>query len=395
MRDVDYVKLSEQYSGFLIAIGGVSITVLSIVSTLGTPSTKVCETGDVKLDLAQAKLAVLQSDRRLYLSAALIVATVCCFIGAHMMAETAAFIKYFKGKLAEELLKKSPPEGSSGESGTLEASPLVLGLGKVYKAAMVKHRHRNLAKKLSQRGSPSERSIGEGSPPEGSPPEGSPPTSRWRKAIEEVQRLFNCFKDKLSQNPPPEGSLREWTPSDAITFGTRLFLLASTTIFIAVILVLFSIVLLPAVSRDDVNNSPIYSIIFVSVGVGTLIWMIFASRFRMPTSKSLGAIVLAILIGVVWVVVLLWLPFTRKDGWLLVVTFFPIVLGTVLAFIIFAWIFKDGNNAYKRRCFKDDYKDRMPEVRRLDGYFFALAVTFSYASLVAAGIRLEALTIHV
>src|SRR6266446_6825450 len=75
--EVDYQKLSEQYASFLVAAGGVSITVLALVLTLGT------ETGEKEL--------------RTFLAAALIVATISSFTGAHMLSETASFISYSKG----------------------------------------------------------------------------------------------------------------------------------------------------------------------------------------------------------------------------------------------------------------------------------------------------------
>lgn len=281
MREVDYVKLSEQYGGFLIAIGGVSITVLSIVSTLGSID-------DSKKQAAELALLINRSS---FLSAALIVSTVCCFIGAHMMAETAAFLTH--------------------------------------------------------------------------------------------------FKDKLSKSS--KGDVGRWEPSEAITFGTRLFLIASTTIFIAVILVLFSIVLLPAVSRGNTNSSPIYSIIFISVGLGTLIWMVLASRFRMPVAKSWLALLIAIAVGGAWLIFLSQQSLT--NGRLLVLTFLPIVTATVLSFINFAWIFRDSNKAYKRYRRKSGYKRRTPEISFYDVCFFSSAVTVSYVSLVVAGMKLEALTL--
>ena len=76
MEAVDYLKLSEQYATFLVAVGGVSITVLALVLSWGSdPVEPPAEIGS-----------------RSFLVAALIVATIACFIGAHMMAETAAFI---------------------------------------------------------------------------------------------------------------------------------------------------------------------------------------------------------------------------------------------------------------------------------------------------------------
>jgi hypothetical protein len=77
METVDYLKLSEQYANFLVAIGSVSITVLTLVLSLGS-------------DSVRTKGVYLRS----YLVAALIVAALACFIGAHMMAETASFIEF-------------------------------------------------------------------------------------------------------------------------------------------------------------------------------------------------------------------------------------------------------------------------------------------------------------
>jgi|GEM_PF-3193824 len=89
----DYLKLSEQYASFLVAVGGVSITVLALVLSLGSASVK-----------EGSGSALAERDSRAFLVAALVVATVSCFIGAQMMAETAAFINYSKGALSGERL---------------------------------------------------------------------------------------------------------------------------------------------------------------------------------------------------------------------------------------------------------------------------------------------------
>ncbi|HKP73662.1 MAG TPA: hypothetical protein VJT82_12030 [Pyrinomonadaceae bacterium] len=68
----DYGKLSELYGTFLGALGGVSITVLSIVMAFNTER--------VRLTF------------RPYLIAALSAAAFSCFTGGHLMAETAAFV---------------------------------------------------------------------------------------------------------------------------------------------------------------------------------------------------------------------------------------------------------------------------------------------------------------
>lgn len=69
---IDYQKLSELYASFLAALGGVSITVLTLVLTL-------------------YPRPVAGNLSRFWV-AALFVATVSCFTGAHLMAETVAFI---------------------------------------------------------------------------------------------------------------------------------------------------------------------------------------------------------------------------------------------------------------------------------------------------------------
>jgi hypothetical protein len=77
MQNVDYQKLSEQYASFLVAVGGVSITVLTLVLSLGSNS------GEPYLPT--------EGDSRSFLVVALVVAALSCFVGAQMMAETAAF----------------------------------------------------------------------------------------------------------------------------------------------------------------------------------------------------------------------------------------------------------------------------------------------------------------
>lgn len=67
MEHVDYQKLSEQYASFLVAVGGVSITVLTLVLSL-SPNPK---------DPPPA-----EGDSRSFLVVALILAALSCFIGA-------------------------------------------------------------------------------------------------------------------------------------------------------------------------------------------------------------------------------------------------------------------------------------------------------------------------
>jgi hypothetical protein len=67
----DSLKLSELYANFLAALGGVSITVLTLVLTLNPKP--------------------VEGNLSRFWVAALFLATISCFIGAHLMAEAAAF----------------------------------------------------------------------------------------------------------------------------------------------------------------------------------------------------------------------------------------------------------------------------------------------------------------
>jgi hypothetical protein len=75
---INYGKLAEQYGSFLVAIGGVSITVLALVMYLW------------HLDKVEDYLTM---HHRSTVIKALIVSTFCSFVGAHLLAETAAFIR--------------------------------------------------------------------------------------------------------------------------------------------------------------------------------------------------------------------------------------------------------------------------------------------------------------
>ena len=92
------MKLSELYASFLSALGGVSVTVLILVLTLYPKP-------------AEGNLS------RFWV-AALLVSTISCFIGAHLMAEAAAFIS--KSKEAE--LESEPKESKLGVRLSLLAS---------------------------------------------------------------------------------------------------------------------------------------------------------------------------------------------------------------------------------------------------------------------------------
>jgi uncharacterized protein with PQ loop repeat len=248
MKKVDYLKLSEQYASFLVAIGGVSITALTLVLSLGSEPTTLTE-----------------GDTLSFLVAALVVATALCFIGAHMMSETAAFI--------------------------------------------------------------------------------------------------SCSKEPVSDKFNRKAS------------GERLFLLASINIFVAIILVLFALMLLPTASGrvDPASIKPISFTVFGLIVFGAFCWMILASNYRMPVPHSGRAIVLPLIIGLVLGLILYFLLISKR--YLLWATFIPIVIFTVASLLYFAWIFKDGSKA------------RLRKARIRDIYFFSSAITISYASLVVASIR--------
>lgn len=264
MKEVEYAKLSEQYANFLVAVGGVSITVLTLVLSIG-PSTNLS-----------------QGDLGSFLVTGLVVATVCCFTGAHMMAETAAYITRVKEKL--------------------------------------------------QRG---------------------------------------------SQQPeiPPAGT----------QLGNRLFLLASTNIFIAIVLVLFALMLLPSTSNFTNASSMkgISFVIFILVVAGALWWMILAAKHRMRVNGFKITLRKPLIIGSGWlcllfgflVVAFLFGFFEVAKMLLLWFTFIPITLITVATLVYFASSLKDSEEAISR------------DVNITDIHLFGTSITISYASIIVAGIR--------
>jgi hypothetical protein len=90
---MDYGKLAELYGGFLVAIGGVSITVLTLVMSIWNLKIDSAIKGDgVSQNKQQVEVERAVNINRSALIKALIVATFCSFVGAHLMAETAAFV---------------------------------------------------------------------------------------------------------------------------------------------------------------------------------------------------------------------------------------------------------------------------------------------------------------
>jgi hypothetical protein len=247
MKQVDYAKLSEQYASFLVAAGGVSITVLALV--LGLPSvTKTPE-----------QLSVAGQNAQVYLVAALITATVSCFIGAHMMAETAAF--------------------------------------------------------FTQNG-----------------------------------------------DEPPKRYL--------IPLGRRLFVLATSNIFIAITLILFSIVLLPtATGKADLADKLkwISVVVFMGVVVGALCWMVLAAFARMAVGEE-GGRAIAYSVGAGLMPLILFLA--SRELWPKL-TFIFIISCTSLSLVYFAVIFKR-----ERACTKNF------AIREIA--VFSSAITISYSFLLIA-----------
>lgn len=222
---VDYLKLSEQYASFLVGIGGVSITVLALVLSFSSKSNA-------------------------FLVASLVVATISCFTGAHMMAETAAFISHSKGK----------------------------------------------------------------------------PT------------------------------------------GERLFLLASINIFIAVVLVIFALMLLPMVllEKDKADEIKLISTsVFAFVIIAVLSWMSL-SIYRMPAQQGWIPIGVTFFVSIVLGIMLYSISKEFLLGW----SFIPIIAFTLISLLWFGWTFNDGG-----------------KVRNLDIWLFSLAITFTCASLIVARIQ--------
>lgn len=269
MDKVDYLRLAEQYAAFLVAVGSVSITVLALVLNLGSKR-------------EEKEPTELQKDSSTFLIAALIVATVSCFIGAHMMSETSASISYSKEILKEEREKVLQETGG-------------------------------------------------------------------KKPLSDV-------KEKESEEPRK----KPW--------GTRLFFLASTNIFVAALLVLFALMLLPAASgaENAARITPVCITVFLSVTAGILWWMWLAAEYRMHMQCP------RVSIGVPLIISILWFSFLLckfEKPW---TSFAPIVILTVFLLGYFAWTFADAGTS----------------LETLDMGIFCLIVFVSCASLLASGIRI-------
>jgi hypothetical protein len=251
MKDVDYPKLSGQYASFLVAVGGVSITVLTLVLSFN-PYEKTAAPNISEALIETGKTA------QMFLVAALIAATVSCFVGAHMMAETAAFFSE-------------------------------------------------------------------------------------TKSADETKRQL----------------------------GQRLFVLATTNIFIAIALVLFSIVLLPTATGKPALAATLRLISlvgFLGIVLGALIWMALAAIDRMDVGNWgwIPAVLIGIGIGYFY--------YKSKELWPQL-TFIFIVGVTAASLIYFAIIFKFE-------------KARKLIARHVEVLVFSSAITSTYAFLVVAYLRI-------
>lgn len=205
--EIDYQKLSELYASFLAALGGVSITVLTLVLTLYPKP--------------------IAGNLSRFWVAALFVATISCFTGAHLMAETVAFI----------------------------------------------------------------------------------------------------------------------SKSDKRLTGVRLSLLASINIYVAVMLLIFTVVLLTAEHVKWISLLVFPLVLFI-----TLSWMYRTAISRFdpvdPQAKTaaLWAIIIGLLVGILMGI---WAASRLSEEWFLFASFVLPVVSTAFSFCYFAWVFKsdeqDGN----------------------------------------------------
>ncbi len=249
---VDYLKLSELYANFLSALGGVSITVLALVLTLYPKP--------------------VEGNLSRFWVAALFVATISCFTGAHLMAEAAAFIS---------------------------------------------------------------------------------------------KSLARTSKSEVSLEATSATSIKE---SKELRLGVRLSLLASINIYVAAMLIIFTVVLLTAEHVKWVSVS-----VFLLVLIVTLSWMYHSakSRFNPNNPQAEKASCWAIGIGVV-VGILMFLAASRlAEEYFLVASFLVPLISIAFSFFYFVWILKSGD-----------------EERKLNVWFYSFAIALSCISLFGAGLGL-------
>jgi uncharacterized protein with PQ loop repeat len=184
----------------------------------------------------------------------------------------------------------------------------------------------------------------------------------------------------------------------------------------AAVLVLFALMLLPTVSgeKQAASLATISVAVFVLIVIGAICWMGRAATSRMPAPGDWPTIRWAVTISILWGLLLFFFikakyflikakkyiprkacrpftrkrirPFTRKlirfirkraydekvrHQYLLIATFIPIIFFAVISLLWFAWTFGEGGQA-----------------QDIEIFFFTLAVTFSYTSLIISSIKI-------
>ncbi|HEX8198467.1 MAG TPA: hypothetical protein VF571_19890 [Pyrinomonadaceae bacterium] len=180
-------------------------------------------------------------------------------------------------------------------------------------------------------------------------------------------------ENPLPQTPGNSEPTKERSPED-IEFGERLFLLASTNIFITVILLLFALMLLPTAS-EKVEPTSIRWIsvpIFLVVVICALGWMCLAIKYRMHAEGALLASIIVFFSGFAIGGVVSCYPKLMEH--LLWWTFIPIGCFPAILLFHFAWIFSDPSKP------KADNTDVL--------WLFIFPITFSYVSLGIVGMRM-------
>jgi hypothetical protein len=156
--------------------------------------------------------------------------------------------------------------------------------------------------------------------------------------------------------------------------GERLFLLATFNIFLAIMLILFALMLLPKASGKVQSGSLalISSGVFGAMVIGAFVWMFFAIKYRAGMPQSELATLLTVGAAALWTIFLL--QFDSKP--LLFLTFVPITMFAVGSLIYFAVIFRTGEQLRLRRACIPDL------------WCFRSGICICYGSLIAAGIRM-------
>jgi hypothetical protein len=198
--------------------------------------------------------------------------------------------------------------------------------------------------------------------------------------------LKNDKTKPISSNPTPQESPEEVIPvktifsrgksPEAIPASEHLFLLASTNIFITVILLLFAMMLLPTASEKVEPNSIrwISVSVFLFVVVCALLWMFLAVVYRVDVKGGLIVSLIAFIFGLCAGFFVSYCPTSEEH--LLLATFIPIGFFSGAILLRFAWLFRDSGKAPS------------PKAHILNIFFFVFPITFSYVCLVVAGMRM-------